>query len=228
MSLNELIYELMIPSDEPMTIDDLTAPNVIDGLDRLRKEVDRLKEQLSEISRPSPSTSKEMSYKVTQEITMKSEPSSFLSISSDHQSLVKTFLAHPDNWILFILSSKQALSHEHIRNILGIPVEKRMDLHKRLNDFVDRRILKVEVKIYKIQEFIRFNPKGVIDYERSKELIHDIASASSFLGNHNILIDMTDTTIDLKDMNDIMEIAIESARFKPFVKSKIAYIIPNI
>ena len=87
--------------------------------------------------------------------------------------------------------------------------------------------MKVEVKIYKIQEFIRFNPKGVIDYERSKELIHDIASASSFLGNHNILIDMTDTTIDLKDMNDIMEIAIESARFKPFVKSKIAYIIPN-
>lgn len=132
----------MSTSDEPITIDDMTAPNVIDGLDRLRKEVDRLKEQLSEISRPSPK--KELSYKVTQEITMKSEPSSFLTIDSDPQSLIKTFLAHPDNWILFILSAKQALSHEQIRNILGIPVEKRLDLHKRLNDFVDRRILKVE------------------------------------------------------------------------------------
>lgn len=132
-----------VPSDEPITIDDLTAPNVIDGLDRLRKEVDRLKEQLSEISRPSPR--KEMSYKVTQEITMKSEPYSFLTIDSDPYLLVKTFLAHPDNWILFILSTKQALSHEQIRNILGIPIERRMDLHKRLNDFVDRKILKVEL-----------------------------------------------------------------------------------
>ncbi|MFX0088185.1 MAG: hypothetical protein ACFFAU_21200 [Candidatus Hodarchaeota archaeon] len=133
----------VIPSDEPITIDDLTAPNVIDGLDRLRKEVDRLKEQLSEISRPSPR--KEMTYKVTQEITMKSEPYSFLKFDSDPNLLVKTFLAHPDNWILFILSTKQALSHEQIRNILGIPVERRMDLHKRLNDFVDRKILKVEL-----------------------------------------------------------------------------------
>lgn len=134
----------MITSDEPITIDDMTAPNVIDGLDRLRKEVDRLKEQFSEISRPA-GPRKELSYKVTQEITMKSEPKSFLSIDSDPQSLIKAFLAHPDNWILFILSTKQALSHEQMRNILGIPVEKRMDLYKRLNDFVDRKILKVEI-----------------------------------------------------------------------------------
>jgi hypothetical protein len=134
----------MITSDEPITIDDMTAPNVIDGLDRLRKEVDRLKDQLSEISHPS-GPRKELSYKVTQEITMKSEPSSFLSLDSDPQSLIKTFLAHPDNWILFIMSTKQALSHEQIRNILGISIEKRMDLHKRLNDFVDRRILKVDI-----------------------------------------------------------------------------------
>ncbi|UCG03604.1 MAG: hypothetical protein JSW11_06370 [Candidatus Heimdallarchaeota archaeon] len=134
----------MITSDESITIDDMTDPNVIDGLDRLRKEVDRLKEQLSEISR-SPGPTKELSYKVTQEITMKSEPRSLLSIDSEPQALLKTFLAHPDNWILFILSTKQALSHEQIRNILGIPLEKRMDLHKRLNDFVDRKILKVEI-----------------------------------------------------------------------------------
>ncbi len=134
----------MITSDEPITIDDMTAPNVIDGLDRLRKEVDRLKDQLSEISRPT-GPRKELSYKVTQEITMKSEPSSFLSIDSDSHSLIKTFLAHPDNWILFIMSTKQPLSHEQIRNILGISIEKRMDLHKRLNDFVDRRILKVDI-----------------------------------------------------------------------------------
>ncbi|MFX0122922.1 MAG: hypothetical protein ACFFAE_04735 [Candidatus Hodarchaeota archaeon] len=167
----------MIPSDEPITIDDMTAPNVIDGLDRLRKEVDRLKEQLSEISRPSV-PSKELSYKVTQEITMKSEPSLLLSIDSDPRALLKTFLAHPDNWILFILSTKQALSHEQIRNILGIPLEKRMDLHKRLNDFVDRKILKVEI-----------SPDGEELYRIDKWQQSDLISSyiTTLLGNKEIV-----------------------------------------
>jgi hypothetical protein len=135
----------VITTDEPKTIDDITAPNVVDGLDRLRKEVDRLKEQFFEISRPS-EPSKELSYKVTQEITMKSEPSTVFSQEPDPDfSIIRTFLAHPDNWILLILSAEQALSYEQIRSFLDIPVEKRMDLHKRLNDFVDRKILKVEI-----------------------------------------------------------------------------------
>jgi len=87
--------------------------------------------------------------------------------------------------------------------------------------------LKTEVKIYKIHEFIRFNQKGVLDCEQSKEIVHDIASASSFFGNHNILIDMTETTVDLNDMHDMMEIALEFSRFKPLINDKIASIIPN-
>lgn len=133
-----------ITSEEPITIDNTTAPHVIDGLDRLRKEVDRLKEQFAEISRPPPS-SRELSYKVTQEITMKSDQHPSLIIDTDLRQLVKLFLAHPDNWILFILGSKQALTRDQIRDILGIPTEKRMDLQRRLNDFVDRNILKVEI-----------------------------------------------------------------------------------
>ena len=133
-----------VTSEEPILIDNTTAPHVIDGLDRLRKEVDRLKEQFAEISRPPPS--KELSYKVTQEFSMKSEqPPSPLGDTVDLRPLVKTFLAHPDNWILFILDSKQALTKEQIRDILGIPPEKRMDLQRRLNDFSDRNILKIKL-----------------------------------------------------------------------------------
>ncbi|MFX1286180.1 MAG: hypothetical protein ACFFB5_21230 [Promethearchaeota archaeon] len=146
-----------IASEDPIIIEDTAAPDVINGLDRLRKEVDRLKEQLAEISRP-PASSKELSYRVTQEITMKSESSPFPVIDVNYSSLIKTFLAHPDNWVLFILSIEQPLTQEQIRNILGIPVEKRVDLLKRLNDFVDRKILKVEIssqgeEIYKIDKW---------------------------------------------------------------------------
>ena len=87
--------------------------------------------------------------------------------------------------------------------------------------------MKTEVKIYRIHDFIRFNQKGVLDCEQSKEIVHDIASAASFLGNHNIMIDMRETTIDLKDMHDMMEIALEFSRFKPFIHNKLASIIPD-
>ena len=87
--------------------------------------------------------------------------------------------------------------------------------------------MKTEVKIYKIQDFIRFNHKGVLDYEQSKEIVHNIASAASFHENFNILIDMRETTIDLKNMNDVMEIALEFAYYKPFINNKIASIIPD-
>ncbi|MHA2223660.1 MAG: hypothetical protein ACXAC8_00400 [Candidatus Hodarchaeales archaeon] len=134
-----------IASTEPIAVNKTPDRNVIDGLDRLRKEVDRLKEQLADISHTH-SPSKELSYRVTQEFTMKSEQPPFLKFDSDLRKLVKIFLAYPDNWILFILGSKQALTKEQIRDILGKnKPEERIDLHKRLNDFVSQNILKVEI-----------------------------------------------------------------------------------
>jgi hypothetical protein len=67
-------------------------------------------------------------------------------------------VASPDNWILFILGSDQALSKDQISKVLGIPADKRMELQKRLNDFVDRRVLKVGVssdgeEVYSIDRF---------------------------------------------------------------------------
>ena len=167
----------IITSEDPIIIDDTTVPHVIDGLDRLRKEVDRLKEQFAEISRPPPS-SKELSYKVTQEITLKSDEPPSLSIDTDLSQLVKIFLAHPDNWILFILGSKQSLTKEQMRDILGIPTEKRMDLQRRLNDFVDRNILRVEI-----------SPEGeelyMIDRLQRSDLISSYIT--TLLGNKDVV-----------------------------------------
>ncbi len=166
-----------VTSEEPLLIDNATAPHVIDGLDRLRKEVDRLKEQFAEISRPPPS--KELSYKVTQEFTVKSEQHSSLpSDTVDLRPLVKTFLAHPDNWILFILDSKQALTKEQMMDILGIPPEKRMDLQRRLNDFLDRNILKIMI-----------SPEGEELYQLDKYLQSDLIRGyiTTLLGNKELV-----------------------------------------
>jgi hypothetical protein len=108
---------------------------------KLREEVNQLKERLADIKQTT-STDREVSYRVTKEITMKSG-SSTVTPDLDLPSLVKVFLSSPDNWILLLFWKDKALSKEEISNVLGIPTERRMDLQRRLNDFVDRRILKI-------------------------------------------------------------------------------------
>ncbi len=66
-----------------------------------------------------------------------------VGMNLDLRPLVKTFLASPDNWILFILGTNESLSKEQIRKILGINFDNILNLQKRLNDLVDNRILKV-------------------------------------------------------------------------------------
>ena len=121
-------------SDETALSSDMT---------QLRDEVNRLKDRLANL-KPSENTGKELSYKVTKEITMKTDTPS-VGMNLDLRPLVKTFLASPDNWILFILGTNESLSKEQIRKILGINFDNIMDLQKRLNDLVDNRILKVVV-----------------------------------------------------------------------------------
>lgn len=144
------------PEEESILTDDTEEPFLAADIAQLREEVDLLKDRLSMINQQ-PSSGKELSYKVTQEITMKTDHSP-LGVEVDLRKLVKIFLASPDNWILFILGSDQTLTKEQISKILGIPTNKRMDLQKRLNDFVDRRVLKLEVtpdgeEVYSIDRF---------------------------------------------------------------------------
>jgi hypothetical protein len=133
-----------ILSDESI-LSQSTDQTVVADIAQLREEVDSLKERLSTIYQ-NPSSGKELSYKVTQEITMKSDqPAAQIGAEVDLRRLVKILLAVPENWILFVLGAKQALTKDQISKILGIPADKRLDLQKRLNDYIDKHILKYEV-----------------------------------------------------------------------------------
>jgi hypothetical protein len=83
--------------------------------------------------------------------------SSSVGMEIDLRPLVKAFLASPDNWILFVLGTNQPLSKEKISQILGIPAERRLDLQRRLNDYVDQRIIKVidspEEELYQLDRW---------------------------------------------------------------------------
>jgi hypothetical protein len=139
-----------IPEQQPFLKDEENASNLAEDLEKLRGEVEALKSRLTTIGE---TDSKELSYEVTQKLTMKtnqpfsqqSDQQPPLGVDVNWKQLVKTFLAHPDNWILFLLSTKQALTRGTIAQMLGVPAERRMELQKRLNDFVDKHILEVDI-----------------------------------------------------------------------------------
>jgi hypothetical protein len=84
------------------------------------------------------------------------------------------------------------------------------------------------VKIYKVKDFIRKTETGNIDFDRSMEFIHDLAVAASFHTDHNILIDMRETTlVDKGDMDTLLQLALEVVRYKSVFRGKIANVVPN-
>jgi hypothetical protein len=140
--LKQILRERGILSPKELILeDDSNEITLSSDMAQLREEVNQLKDRLANI-KPSESTGKELSYKITKEITMKTESQS-IGMDIDLRPLVKAFLASPDNWILFILGTNEVLSKEQIRKILGISVDNIMNLQKRLNDLVDNRIIKV-------------------------------------------------------------------------------------
>ena len=126
--------------EESIFVENSDGEKIVEDINQLREEVNQLKERLAILNQPS--QGKELSYKVTKEITMKADHAP-IGIDVDLRPLVKTFLAHPDNWVLFILGTNQSLTKEQIGRILGFSADRRLELQGCLNEFVNRHILKV-------------------------------------------------------------------------------------
>ncbi len=81
-------------------------------------------------------------------------------------------------------------------------------------------------KIYRIENFIRKTEQGQLDVEKSKDFVRELALASEFHKDHNILIDLRETA-PLESFSDVLTVAIEFAKYKDMFTNKIAVIIPN-
>lgn len=84
-----------------------------------------------------------------------------------------------------------------------------------------------QIKVYSMKDFIRLNEKGDLDVPRSKDLIRKLAAAAA--SNHtseNILIDLRQTTIVGRSMNEVLDIASEFVSYRSCFTGKIASVIP--
>jgi len=84
------------------------------------------------------------------------------------------------------------------------------------------------IKIYKVNDFIRKTETGNIDLERSKKIVRELAMAAGLHANHNILVDLRETTVSAaSSIEDVMKVALEFGSFVSSFKNKIANIIPD-
>ena len=84
------------------------------------------------------------------------------------------------------------------------------------------------IKVYKVKDFIRKTETGNIDLKRSKQIVRDLATAAGFRPDHNILVDLRETTVSpAGTIEDIMKVALEFGSYVSSFKNKIANIIPD-
>ena len=83
------------------------------------------------------------------------------------------------------------------------------------------------IKIYKVKDFIRKTETGTIDLERSIKIVRELAMTAGTHTDHNILIDLRETTVSEARIEDIMKIALEFGTYISSFKNKIANIIPD-
>jgi hypothetical protein len=81
-------------------------------------------------------------------------------------------------------------------------------------------------KLYKTDDFIKMDKEGVLDLERSKKIVRELAATAGYHKDHNLLIDMRNTEISL-NLTDIMKVVLEFYQYKNLFKNKLAVIIPD-
>jgi hypothetical protein len=84
----------------------------------------------------------------------------------------------------------------------------------------------VSYEIYKIKDFIRRTETGEINIQKSLTAVKDLALASEFHKDVNILIDLRETETTL-DFEDLLKVILEFGNYKDCFRNKIAVVIPE-
>ena len=83
------------------------------------------------------------------------------------------------------------------------------------------------IKAYKVNDFVRKTETGNIDLKGSKQLVRELATVAGSHTDHNILIDLRETTVSVASIEDIIKIALEFGSYVSSFKNKIANLIPD-
>jgi hypothetical protein len=80
---------------------------------------------------------------------------------------------------------------------------------------------------YKVNEFIKLNQTGELDFDGSIQLVKEMVNASYFNSKSNILLDLRDTTLNNITFSDLLKIALELSIHQSLKTKKIANLVPD-
>ena len=81
-------------------------------------------------------------------------------------------------------------------------------------------------RVYKSGDFIRKTAEGQLDLQQSLDLVKELVTASGFHRKHDLLIDLRQTE-PLQNFAELLNVAVEFARYEDAFHNKIAVIIPD-
>ena len=98
--------------------------------------------------------------------------------------------------------------------------------NKHRENFVKESKMTISYKKYKIKYFVRRTENGEINMQKSLNAVAELAVASEFHKDVNILIDLRDTETTL-NFGGLLTLALEFAWYKDCFRNKIAAVIPK-
>jgi len=88
--------------------------------------------------------------------------------------------------------------------------------------------MSTDIRVYKVEDFIRFNESGDIDFDRSMQLIHKIGEMAALHPGHNILLDLRKTTlVGEANIGMILKLSLEIVRYGSSLRGWIANVVPD-
>ena len=81
------------------------------------------------------------------------------------------------------------------------------------------------IRIIHAHDFIKATPEGQLDFEKSKKLLMEIASASAHLVDHEVILD-TRKAQSIMSATDLWHLAAELSKFRKAFSRKTAVLCP--
>jgi hypothetical protein len=81
------------------------------------------------------------------------------------------------------------------------------------------------IRIIHSHDFIKATPEGLLDLEKSKEVLMEIASSSVSMGDYEIILDTQKAQVEMSTF-DLWYLAAELSKFRKAFERKIAVLCP--
>ncbi len=84
-----------------------------------------------------------------------------------------------------------------------------------------------ELKVYRINDFIKLTESGEIDKEKTMAIVRELAAVAQLHSHCNVLVDGRETTVAERSFSDAMKLVTEIVHYRPALPNRMATLVPD-